>query len=111
MYSQYAILGGRQKSLKNEIRRLKARLKRLPATPPLAQATPAVVKPQFQPARIDLKKTTTQQLKQQVLELLNLQNAREAAKWAKQQGLAVDLCYKAHWAIVLEKAQDVTAAV
>jgi len=62
------------------------------------------------PASIDLKKTSTQELKQQVLTLLNLPNAKEAAKWAKQQGMVVDLCYKAHWALVLEKAQQVVAA-
>lgn len=65
-----------------------------------------LLKPQFQPARIDLKQTTSQELKQQVLALLNLQTASQAAKWAKEQGMVVDLCYKSHWAAVLEKAQD-----
>ncbi|AUB36108.1 hypothetical protein COO91_02009 [Nostoc flagelliforme CCNUN1] len=68
-----------------------------------------LLKPQFQPARIDLKKTTSQELKEQVLALLNLQTASQAAKWAKQQGMEVDLCYKSHWAAVLEKAQDSSA--
>ncbi len=79
----------------------------------ILQEQPSIVtshlKPQFQPARIDLKKTTSQELKQEVLTLLKVQNASQAAKWAKQQGLEVDLCYKSHWAIVLEKAQDLVA--
>ena len=68
-----------------------------------------LLKPQFQPARIDLKKTTSQELKEQVLALLGLQTASQAAKWAKEQGMVVDLCYKSHWAAVLEKAQDSSA--
>ncbi|AUB36102.1 hypothetical protein COO91_02003 [Nostoc flagelliforme CCNUN1] len=64
------------------------------------------LKPQFKPARIDLKQTTSQELKEQVLALLGLQTASQAAKWAKEQGMVVDLCYKSHWAAVLEKAQD-----
>jgi len=67
------------------------------------------LKPQFQPARIDLKQTTSQELKEQVLALLNLQTASQAAKWAKEQGMVVDLCYKSHWAAVLEKAQETLA--
>ena len=68
-----------------------------------------LLKPQFLPARIDLKKTTSQELKEQVLALLGLQTASQAAKWAKQQGMEVDLCYKSHWAAVLEKAQETLA--
>jgi len=63
------------------------------------------LKPQFQ-VQLDLKKVSKQELKQQVLALLNLQTASQVAKWAKEQGMEVDLCYKSHWAAVLEKAQN-----
>ena len=62
-----------------------------------------------QPAQLvtgSFGKASKQELKQQVLALLGLQTASQAAKWAKQQGMEVDLCYKAHWAAVLEKAQS-----
>lgn len=74
------------------------------------EATNPITPQKSQSANIDLKKTTSQELKDQVLSLLNLQTASQAAKWAKQQGMEVDLCYKAHWALVLEKAQNLVAS-
>lgn len=101
---QWAKLGGRKRQLTNEIRKIKSKLKRMSS-----KTVPPTVAIAATPQK-DLKKTTVQELKSQTLALLGLENARQVAKWAKQQGLVVDLCYKAHWAIVLEKAQDVAAA-
>lgn len=61
-------------------------------------------------ASIDLKKSRTRDLKNQVLSILGFTEARQVAKWAKSQGLVIDLCYKEHWALVLEKLTSTQAA-
>ncbi len=60
-----------------------------------------------QPQNADLKKLGFTALKQQALELLQLPDAKAAARWAKQQGLTnIDLCYKDHWAALVEVARS-----
>lgn len=53
--------------------------------------------------------TSKADLKKKVFELLNLSEARQVANWAKKQGMKVDLCYKEHWALVLQKIAEVSA--
>lgn len=53
--------------------------------------------------RIDLKKTTMQQIKEEVLALLKYRNAGQVARWAKRHHLiGINLRRKAHWMLVLE---------
>jgi hypothetical protein len=63
-----------------------------------------------QPIKINLKKARTRELKNQVLAILGFAEARQVANWAKKQGMQIDLCYKEHWALVLEKLQSEQAA-
>jgi hypothetical protein len=50
-----------------------------------------------------VKKT---ELKNQVLTALNLKTAKQVASWAKKNNLSVDLCYTAHWQLVLNKINE-----
>jgi hypothetical protein len=61
----------------------------------------------YSPKNKDLLRLTTSTLKDEVLESLSLKNAAQAAKWAKSQGMnGIDLCYKAHWAALVEKVRE-----
>ncbi len=74
-----------------------------PVSPKIAQF-PVARQPKA-PAAV-IAPASKKELKAAVLELLQLPDAKAAAKWAKRQGLTVDLCYKEHWQIVLQAAQD-----
>lgn len=63
----------------------------------------------YSPKNKDLLSFSTSTLKAEVLETLGVSNAAQAAKWAKAQGMnGIDLCYKAHWAALAEKAREYT---
>lgn len=66
----------------------------------------------YSPENKSLLGSSTSTLKTEVLESLSLQNAAQAAKWAKKEGMeGIDLCYKAHWAALVEKVRQHVAAL
>lgn len=46
------------------------------------------------------------ELKNQVLTALNLTTSKQVASWAKKNNLSVDLCYTAHWELVLNEINE-----
>jgi hypothetical protein len=80
---------------------------------PHLEAVPEATKPEpapskrYSPQNKALLLLSTSTLKAEVLETLNFKNAAQAAKWAKSQGMdGIDLCYKTHWAALVEKVRS-----
>jgi hypothetical protein len=68
---------------------------------------PSAPSERYSPQNKELLRFPTSTLKTEVLNSLNFKNAAQAAKWAKSQGMdGIDLCYKTHWAALVEKVRS-----